>query len=61
VDVAEIVFSVVDAMRNNDAFCQTGKIMVIGMQLFARVQVACTVKIAQIFFLFGIKADDRVV
>ena len=27
-DVAEIVFSVVDPMRNNDAFCQTAEIMV---------------------------------
>src|SRR5664279_377412 len=60
-NIAKIVLSVIDPMRNNDAFRQTGEIMVIGMQFFAGVQMTRAVKIAQIFFLLGIKADDWVV
>ena len=48
-------------MRDDNAFSETGEIMVEDLKGALRIQPASPIKVAQVLFFLGIYADDRVV
>lgn len=54
-DVADVAYDVIQPVRDDDALGQRAKIMVIDMDAFLRVQLPCTIEVAdQLFFLTSI-------
>ena len=59
-NVTDILFFVIKAMRDNDTGSAAGEVMVIGQQGFQRIQMSLSIKVAQVLLFFRIHTENGV-
>src|SRR3990172_10314772 len=59
-EITEVALQIINPMRNNDPVRLTVEIVVIDMEFFQGIQMTVAVEVADILFLLGVKANNRV-